>query len=326
MNDLHINADMVALSASDKATGRTDAASAKESIRVVNVRDIRVDWDRNPRKHSAYEGPALIALARNIYNYGLNDAPVLSERADKSLWLVKAHRRLKAILMIQTVGLPEGRSKRDEPAVAADPNFCKEIKCRVLKGMTIQDELDMLMDHVTVVGLDDQEKYLSARILTRAGFTHQFIADKIGVSRSNYSNGLARILAMPQCVEDAYLNDKEGAKRPTQEVLKSLYAAFQADQKRPGSRLKEAGPEFTAAWERFVSEGIPAKPKMIPREQLKTQATSLKDSDLLDVIQAIIDNQPNDLGNALTRLETRLNAANDNESTRVVSEGIETVL
>lgn len=298
---------------------KTNASEAADSIRVVKRNTIKTDRDRNPRSKRRYEAKSLSALCRSIVANGIQEPPVLSERANGELWTLKGHRRLAALEMIATEGLPKDSFG---PAVPAMPNFADKVRCRVLKGLTIQGEMDILMDHSEVLGLDKRERLLTAKILTRFGFTHEFIAAKVGMSRPNYSNSLSRILQMPDCVEDAYLNEADDALDVTQEALKGLYAAYEKDFKRSGA-VKVAGPEFTTAWETFLKDGAAKPIKAMSRKDMLSVAGVESDPDLRAILQAIANGQNQDLGTAMERARLRLTRLDTvGTGVRMIEEGI----
>lgn len=315
--------DFINVSASDASIDgvvSTNASEAADSIRLVPRSKIKADHARNPRKSRRYSAKELSAIIRSLIAHGLHEPLVLSERADGTLWVLKGHRRLAAIDLIRTEGIAKDVYG---PALAADPNFMDKIKCRVLKGLTIQAEMDILMDHGDIVALDRQEKLMTAQILTRYGFSHDFIAGKLGGSRSNYSNGLARVLAMPDCVQTAYLDESDDAPDVTQEVLKPLYDAYKEDQKTPGSRIKTAGPKFVAVWEEFLKNGVTKKAKVMARQSILDVASVTTDPDLRDMLQAIADGNGQDLGTSMERLALRLvDLSTVNTGFKRVEEGI----
>lgn len=297
----------------------TNASEANDSIRVIPRSKLKYDRSRNPRLAKRYEAKSLSPLVRSLANHGLQEPITGSERADGSLWVLKGHRRLAAIEMLATVGLEKDAFG---PAVPPIPGFGDKIRCRVLKGLTIEGEMDLLMDHADVLALDKREKLLTAKILTRFGFTHEFIAKKVGSSRSNYSNGLARILAMPSCVEEMYLSEADDALDITQEALKPLYAAYEKDLKN-GGNIKEAGPNFRDAWESFVKDGAAPKVKTMSRKDILSVAGVESDPDLRNLLQAIANGQNHDLGTALERVRLRLaNFDTIGTGVQTVSEGI----
>lgn len=303
---------------------RTNASEATDSIKLLNRSAINVDLDRNPRLRSKYDRKkaSMAWLCRSLLAHGLQEPLVVSQRTDGTFWLLKGHRRLAAIVIVATEGLDKSGSGIDVlPAVAPDSDFMVKVKCRVLKGLTIQGEMDILMDHVEIIGLTRQEKLLAAKILTQYGFGHGFIARKVGMSRPNYSNSLGKLLQMPTCVEEAYLSEEKDAPDMTQAALKLLSNAYDADQKAPGSRLKIAGPQFNEVWER-VGNGLVVD-KSMSRKDLRTLAGSISDPDIRELLEAISNNQGQDAGTAIQRLNARLKAGPIQFST--VGTGVQTI-
>lgn len=308
--------------------GHTNASEAADSIKFLSRSLINVDLDRNPRQRSKYDRKkaSMAWLCRSLLQHGLQEPLVVSQRADGTYWLLKGHRRLAAIVIVATEGLEKSGSGIDTlPALAADPDFMVKVRCRVLKGLTIQGEMDILMDHADIVGLTRQEKLLAAKILTQYGFTHDFIAKKVGMSRPNYSNSLGKLLMMPTCVEEAYLSEDKDAPDITQAALKALAAAYDADQKSPGARLKVAGPQFATVWEQ-VGNGL-ATDKSMSRKNIRTLAGSISDPDIRELLEAISNDQGQDAGTAIQRLTARLKAGPIQFNTvgtdvKTISEGI----
>lgn len=308
--------------------GHTNASEAADSIKLISRTAINVDFSRNPRQLSKYDRKkaSMQWLARSLVVHGLQEPLVVSQRADGTIWLLKGHRRYSAILIVVEFGVDKSGSGIDaQPALPADPNFMSKVRCRVLKGLTIQGEMDMLMDHVDIVGLDRAEKLLSAKILTSHGFTHEFIARKVGMSRPNYSNSLGRVLQLPSCVESEYLSEAKERVAITQKAIKALGMAYDLDQKTPGARLKTAGPNFAAKWEE-VKVGL-ADDKAMSRKDIREVAGVVGDTDLQELLEAISNNAREDVGSALHRIKARLAASPGAFSTQgtgvvTVEEGI----
>lgn len=304
--------------------GRTNASEATDSIKLITRGHINVDYERNPRLKSKYDRKkaSMAWLCRSLLQHGLQEPLVVSQRADGTYWLLKGHRRLSAIIIVATEGLEKSGSGIDTlPALAADPDFMVKVRCRVLKGLSIQGEMDILMDHADIVGLTRQEKLLAAKILTQYGFTHHFISKKVGMSRPNYSNSIGKLLMMPTCVEDAYLSEEKDAPDITQAALKKLSDAYDFDQKAPGARLKVAGPKFNEVWEQ-VGNGLVTE-KSMSRKDIRTLAGSISDPDIRELLEALSNNAGQDAGTAIQRLNARLKASPLQFST--VGTGVQTI-
>lgn len=301
MSDVN-NVEVLNITASEGSINETNASEATDSIRVVKFGTIKFDQSRNPRKARRYSPKELEPLARSLYKHGQQEPFVASERPDGSLHGLKGHRRDEAIKLIRNVGVPKSTLG---PEIPADPTWSPKVKVRVLKGLDLQGEMDILMDHGDVVGLDKQEQLLVAKINTRYGFSHEFIAGKLGISRSNFSNGLARVVALPDCVEAAYMDESDDARAVTQAALKPIYEAYTTDLKH-GGRVKEAGPRFTTAWEKFLADGAAPKIKAMSRTDILALASVTTDPDLRNLFQAIADGNKQDAGTQSERVAHRL--------------------
>ena len=235
----------------------TDAANAKGKEQLVDFDRIVADHSRNPRLPSKYtaDGPAG-EKARSIWKHGLLNPLVVSKRRDGSIVVLQGHLRFGGITLIRTTGLP-AIGKDVGTAIPATPSFMQKVKCRVLEGLSLSDELDLLMDHGTQTPLEKREYYVAAKTMLRAGFTEDLIAEKLGFKSRGPASVLVRVARMPECVEAAYMADpkSESYFPVTDTTINDLFKVYNAEQKRVGSRVKVGGTEFNASWEKVVGEG-----------------------------------------------------------------------
>lgn len=301
----------------------TGASEATDSIKFYPRTQIRQDLKRNPRKATRYTAKELSPLVRSIYKHGIQEPPTVSERANGEPWVVKGHRRLAALNMLITEGLPKDAFG---PAIDPQPGFMPKVRCRVLRGLSIQGEIDILMDHGDVVRLDKQEKLLAARIMVGYGLSHDFIAGKLGGSRSNYSNGLAKVLSLPQIVEDTYLSTEDNAPNVTQPILTVLKAAYDKDRAAKLCGVKEEGPTFKTEWENFIANGT-TRLKVLSRKIILSVAEVQTDPDVRNILAAIADNDKDSLGLHLENLNGRLtDLSTVNTGFTRIEEGIATTV
>lgn len=302
---------------------KTGASEATDGIKWYPIGKLRQDRGRNPRKAKRYSAKELSPLARSIAKHGVQEPPTVSERENGEPWVLKGHRRLACVILLQTEGLAKDAFG---PAIAPMPDFMPRIRCRILRGLTIEGEIDLVMDHGEVQKLDKQERLLAARIMTGYGLSHEFIATKVGGSRSNYTNGLAKILALPPIVETTYLSEEDGAPSITQPTLKLLKIAYDRDIASRDCKLKEEGPAFKAAWEFFLKNGTD-KIKVMPRKDLLNVATSVIDPDLRNLLAALAENDKGTVGTLLESLALRLSdLATVGTGFVRIEEGIETTV
>lgn len=301
----------------------TNAADQKETIRYLPFDVIKADHSRNPRFASKYaaDGPAG-DKARSIHKHGLLNPLLVSERADGSYWLLQGHLRHGGILLIRTTGLPA--KGKEWPAIDRDANFMNKVKCRVMKGLSLADEMDLIMDHGTTTPLDKREMYVAARNMYRMGFTETLIAEKLGFKSRGPASLLIRLARMPQVVEDMYLADpKADSYVPvTDQMVNDLYKAYNTDQKAPNAKVKEGGKEFNALFEKITSTGKAERKKALPSGDLISLAEVETDGDLRDLLEAIANASKEEAAQALERLRMRLTPINQLGPVTIVEEGI----
>ena len=287
---------------------RTNAADATETIRMIGYGRLKADHGRNPRTADRYTAAGEAgAKARSLLQRGLIRPLLVSEREDGSLWILQGHIRHAAIGLIRTVGLPAGTPKTEKPAVAAIPDFMDKVKCSVLKGLSLKDELDLVMDHGESFPLNKREKYDAAKKLLNAGFSENFVFKKLGMKSRSPVSKLNHVSKMPACVEAMYVMDPkaEGYIDITDTVIDTLYVAYNKD-KANGCRLKTEGPEFTKLWEDFLANGPSARAKMIPRTKVLEKAERETDVDFREVLEAIANGDEELLASAAERVRERL--------------------
>jgi hypothetical protein len=308
---------------------KTAAAEARCTERMVPYKQLKVDYDRNPRRKTAYTIDSIGWLARNILTYGLHDALVVSQRADGTLWILKGHLRHAAIGLIRTLGLPEGKPKTDKPAIPVDPKFMEQVKCSVYKGLSLSDEMDLVMDHGQTTPLDRGEKYLAVKRMRLMGFSQQLIADKLQISRSAVSK-LDWVAQMPQFVEDALLAEpklENGEKNPeffllTEPHINTLNPIYVKEQRIPGARIKVAGSEFKAKWEEIVAGARVTPVRAMSKDDIIGHAGRTNDPDLRDLLEGIGKNDATLFNNAYQRLSLRLGTPVSDPVAVVIKEGI----
>lgn len=240
----------------------------KPTLRTIPFGDIHWDYSRNPRVDYDIE-----PLSADIEENGLMEPVTVSERADGSIWGLRGHRRSKAIALI----IKRGGKGFDS------------ILCSVHKGLTMAEEIDLIMDHGSQKPLDrEDEVYRTVASLFRNDFTELHIAVKCdalfarakGKTPKSRPAALAlddpakraqalkncwrgrlqkyhAVVVMPDCVEEAYLaqcagEPLEGTPNLTVDRIKDLYSAFLVD-KDANSQIDpiSGGPEFKALWKKF---------------------------------------------------------------------------
>lgn len=307
----------------ENVIANTGASEGIDTLRVVKTNRLKIDKGRNPRKHREYTPERLSPLARSVLANGLQEPPTVSERSDGSLHVLKGHRRLTAILMVQETGIPKDVYG---PEIAPRPDFMTSVKVRVIKGLTMAGEIDILMDHGDVKKLDKQEKLQAARTMVNFGLTHELIAQKLGGSRANYTNGIAKVLALPPIVEMTYLSEEDNAPSLTQPTLKDLHTAYKKDLDTRASSIKEEGPAFKAAWEHFIKHGTNVI-KVMPRKEMLALAGNQADPDVRNLLAALASNDKSEVGTILESLTLRLtDLTTVNTGFVRVEEGIETTV
>lgn len=298
--------DAVAEAMSFPTIDNTGVGGMKQVSRVVDFTEINRDLDLNPRDHDIYSIEKSGWMGRSLHQYGQQEPVLLSERDDKSLHLLRGFIRITGAGHVRTTGIPAVKGKtlaESLPEIPADPNFMSKVNALVIKGLSRQQEIDLVMDHGTKTGLTAQEKFKSALIMTRAGFSRSLIAAKLKMTISNYNNQIGRILNLPPVVQEHFLSDKKDAIKITQDVLKVLYPAFEADQKVQGSKIRVGGEGFNAAWEKVVAEGSVKRATVMKKEDITSVANTVTNPDLRDVLQAIRDNDGQGLASAINRVE-----------------------
>jgi hypothetical protein len=303
----------------------TEAFARTKTFKDVDRTKIKADLVRNPRDPKVYKDGRNKFLARAIYDFGLAEDLWVSLRADGFYWILRGHRRFAAIETICNEGLEAVADDPTKPAVPADPTRFAKIKCIVYRGLTPDEELDLVMDHGGVVKLSKQEQFLAAKTMASYGWTHALIAPKLGMTRANYTNGLAKLMLMPQVVQDTFLSTEKDAPSMSQKTIQLLATEFDKDQKLPGARLRTAGPNFNASWEKFLKEGNTTPDKGMDRAGLAALMVNLNpgssDQDIIDLIQAIHDNNGMNAATSINRLKALLKIARPETFTRI-EEGI----
>src|SRR5262249_51319338 len=154
-------------------------------------------------------------------------------RTDGTIHLLQGHLRHAGIGLIRNQGMPA--KGKDFPAIDRDANFMPKVKCRVMKGLSMADELDLIMDHGTTTPLDKRELFVAAKNMLRSGFSEQMIAEKLGFKSRGPASMLIRVARMPAVVEEMYMADpkSDGYIPMTDAAITELYKAYNADQKKP---------------------------------------------------------------------------------------------
>lgn len=309
MSDSNVSTvDVSATPGVDNAKAPVDGiGNAKTSVKLIDFKKINVDWIRNPRDNAVYSGEKSIEMGRSLWTVGLQESPTVSLRKDGTVWLIKGHRRYASIELVRTKGLPAVRGNEFDAKIDAllpQPDFMAKVKCIVVEGLSMDDELTLLMDHGRVLLLDRREKFRAIKTMTRQGFSEKKIQLQMGTGRTPIQTA-CNILKMPQCVEDAYINTAKDAPVLNDATITSLFKAYNAD-KKTGTKPGEAGPEFAASWEKFVAEGKTARVTPMKPTVLVTMAEQFKDSDLTDLLVAISVGKTEDACDAINRLLLRM--------------------
>jgi hypothetical protein len=329
--------DFINVSASGSNDGvKSDAVNAltgekRSTAKSVLFRNIRCDANRNPREESVYTDSRNTFLARSINDFGFdpNEPISVSQRADGLYWVIKGHRRYHAVKTLIEAGLPAVTGESPSPAVGPNPERFKEIPCLVFKGLTLTEELDLLMDHGGIIKLNEREQVRAAREMTGV-FSHEIIAKKLGMSRSNYTNGIGKLFVLPECVMTHFLTpESKDNKLPklTQAARKILVEEHNKDMKLPDARIRVGGPNFMGAWEKFLKEGAPTTPKAMSRDTIEALFGTLSpatDQDIMDLLQAVHDNNTANASTAIARLKMSLKIAGNTVGTNrvTIEEGI----
>ena len=330
MSDLNINGEVNGVSTVEIFA--TKVGEKKKTLKSLPTAKLVMDLARNPRKRNVYADDNNQKLARNIVDYGLQSPIVVNIRENGVPIVLCGHRRLIAIRTYQTEGLKAVKGNEGkQPALAADPKFLTEVPCIVYQGLTLEEEMDLVMDHGPVLLLTEQEKFMAAKAMIGVGFNHAFIADKLGMSRANFTNFFAKLIKLPDVVQEAFLSDDEKAPKITQETAKALEKAYAEDQKAPNAVFKVGGDKFNAEWDRVVSQGSTPRVKMLTVEKLEQMASVLNrstDSDLMDLLIAITKGNMQGAQDAVNRIRNLINAGNSTVNTGVtrIEEGIATTV
>lgn len=306
----------------------TGVGGMKQESRIVEYTKINRDLDLNPRDHDIYSLEKSGWMGRSLHTYGQQEPVLLSERDDRSLHLLRGFIRITGAGHVRVTGIPAVKGdEKNQPAIPADPNFMNKVNALVIKGLSRQQEIDLVMDHGTKTGLSIQEKYKSAVIMTRAGFSRNLVAAKLKMTISNYNNQIGRILNLPPVVQEHFLSDKKDAIKITQDVLKVLYPAFETDQKASGARIRVGGEAFNAAWEKVVAEGSVKRATVMKKEDITSVANTVVNPDLRDVLQAIRDNDGQGLASAINRVEGSIKLTTTTNTGLVrIESGVETTV
>lgn len=302
----------------------TRVADARETIKMVKYTAIKISG-MNPRDAKKYtaEGPAA-DKARSLHKHGLKESLVLSERANGDLILLRGHLRYYGMGLIRTAGLPAIGKGDVWPAIPQDPHFMDTVRCRVFKGLSEVEEMDILMDHKDSVDLDRAEILTAVQSMVRLGYTERLIKEKLSAdSRPSF---YVRLAKLPSCVAEAwrkYEEDpkSEGAIKITDNAVNKLYSAYTADKDANPAVIKIGGPKFKAQWEEIVATGSPARTKGLPPSDLVALAEGQDDPDLRDVLVSIATGDKMKTGQALERCRIRLQE-NAGPRTTVIEEGI----
>lgn len=297
-----------------KGVSRTDASESNESIRMIPIHKLVLDLGRNPRRMERYSADGEAGeKARSLIQRGLVTAIVVSERADGTIVVLQGHIRVSAMLLVRSVGLPAGTPKADKPTIEPDPHFFDKVRCLVKRGLSLQAEMDLVMDHGESFPLDKREKYQAAARMLRMGFSQDFTAKKLGFKSRGPLAKLSNVAQMPQIVEDLFLADPkaEDYKDLTDTTIDDLYKAYNADQKLPGARIKVAGPSFNKVLEGFLANGPALRDKSIPRKDLLLVVGQTKDIDLRELLEGVANGDKDMMNSAYERVTIRLETERD---------------
>lgn len=288
---------------------RTNAAEANMRFQMIDFKPTKMDLDRNPRLNVAYSAKKLEWLARNIFENGLLEPIMVNRREDGTDWVLKGHLRMHAIGIVRTEGLkavPKSDGVAAKPTVEPQPNFMAKIKAIVLKGLTLEEELDFVMDHGTSTPLTRVEEYKSVKIMMSYGFTQELMAEKLGKSRPAVSK-FVWVRRMPQCVEDLFLKSEDkDALKITDIQIGELYKAYGEDKDKKECEPKQAGPRFTKVWEKFVKDGSAPRVNALTGTALIEIVEQTTDEDLQSLLKAIARGDKKDTHVYLERIRLRM--------------------
>jgi len=219
----------------------------KFTTKTLKLAEIYADFDRNPR-----DGYNVESLSAQIEEQGLLQPLTVAFDDENGLHrVVQGHRRFKALMLI------EERS-----------GVVPEIRANVYRGLTYQEEIDLLMDHGSQMPLDrPSEIHRTVATLFRAGFSETHVALKcdemfarvtakpsekraIALAMTNSSERAQAIkdvwrnrlqmhhylVSIPRIAEETFLgqcrNQPEHATpKMTQTRIRALYTAHKQDRK-----------------------------------------------------------------------------------------------
>lgn len=214
-------------------------------------------------------------------------APVtVSKRANGDLFVLRGNRRTAAAQWLQ-VNEPETFKR-----VFADG----KIPCLILTGLTLADEIALLIDHGKEQdrrGLSKREELTAMRKLLMAGIRgRDAIAraldlvtrtkdDKTGKMvekvRGPYVQPRLNLLSLPVDIQTAYLSSTmfggEDA-RMQQKHIAELYTAMGNDRKAGKIGANGFGPELTAKWQEILATVVEDRPS-VDRYIAESKATAL---------------------------------------------------
>jgi len=235
-------------------------------------------------------------------------ALVVSQRPNGDIYVLQGHIRYHAMLLLRTVGLPAGTPKTEKPAIDADPHAFDKVRCLVKTGLSLQAEMDLVMDHGESFPLDKREKYSAASRMLRMGFSQDLTYKKLGFKSRGPLAKLSNVSQMPQIVEDLFLADPKADdyKELTDQTIDDLYKAYNGDLKAKDCRIKCAGPRFTKVLDHFLAKGATSRDKAIPRKDLLLVVGQTKDIDLRELLEGVANNDPDLMNSAYERVRIRL--------------------
>jgi hypothetical protein len=249
-------------------------------VASIDIDSIFAENDRNVRMDEYMQADYGSSLCQNIEDNGFRiDKPLtVAEIVDANggptrYRVIQGHRRFRAAKALN----------------AKKPNTITEIPCLVFRGLTVQEEMKMLVDQVEVKMLNSFEQYLVVKRLLMAGYSEPQIM-AIGQFSRGFVQKRKQIASLPPCVEKAW-HEKSLPKSKsffpnlTDAQIGNLYTAFMKD---VSADISPEDPEsgFKKLWDGWM-EGKPTsdKPKAMTVDQIKEKSLYVKDpilSDLLD--------------------------------------------
>lgn len=191
---------------------------AKQTIKSIPSRNIFADYGRNVRMASKYrvepkadfdpekDTPGFYedilqrGVQVNIEVAELTDdqvSRVLSKMDDATraryagitplYRVIRGHRRFKAVEMIN----------------ANHANLIKDLTCVVYRGLTENEEIQLMVDHTGVEPLNDYEMFLAVKRLFGTNLSQEGIGTQLGMSRGPVQKRIW-MMEMPEVVADNY--------------------------------------------------------------------------------------------------------------------------